>query len=327
MSILAALEAPGPVIRHGAVPVPHSSDASAWGNVMLPFSVIAGARPGPTALLIGGNHGDEYEGPIALHDLASTLDPQAVAGRVVILPALNPPALEAGARTSPLDGGNMNRAFPGDAKGSPTARIAALVVGELLPRAGAVVDVHSGGRTLEFVPFAASHAGGTAAVDSARLRDAFGAPLTLEMRDPDPAGLLDGVVEAAGIPFVTTELGGGGTTTPGTLRIARRGVANVLRALGILDGVPEGRPGPLMTMPEDGGDCFALSPADGVLEPLVALGGEVTAGETLALVRDIFTPGAVVAVAAPRAGMLIGRHFPGRVRRGDCVAVLAVEAT
>ena len=41
---------------------------------MIPIAVIRGAS-GPTALLTGGNHGDEYEGPIALFDLARTLDP------------------------------------------------------------------------------------------------------------------------------------------------------------------------------------------------------------------------------------------------------------
>ena len=61
-------------VQHGFLRLPYSRDDSAWGNVMIADRVIA-RWPGPTALLTGGNHGDEYEGPIALFDLARTLDP------------------------------------------------------------------------------------------------------------------------------------------------------------------------------------------------------------------------------------------------------------
>ena len=69
---------------------------------------------GPTALLTGGNHGDEYEGPIALFDLARTIDPQQIRGRVILVPAMNYPAFQVGKRTSPIDNGNMNRSFLGN---------------------------------------------------------------------------------------------------------------------------------------------------------------------------------------------------------------------
>jgi N-alpha-acetyl-L-2,4-diaminobutyrate deacetylase len=66
----------------------------------------------PTALLTGANHGDEYEGPVALFDLALGIDLSAVSGRIIIIPAMNYPAFRAGTRTSPIDGGNMNRHSP-----------------------------------------------------------------------------------------------------------------------------------------------------------------------------------------------------------------------
>ena len=112
------LEAPG--AQHGFLRLPYSRDDSAWGSVMIPIAVIRGA-PGPTALLTGGNHGDEYEGPIALFDLARTLDPAVVTGAVIILPALNTPAFRAATRTSPIDRGNLNRSFPA-ARPAPSPR-------------------------------------------------------------------------------------------------------------------------------------------------------------------------------------------------------------
>ena len=99
-------------VQHGFLRLPYSRDDSAWGSVMIPICVIRNGK-GPLALLTGGNHGDEYEGPLALYELARTLEPKDVTGTVVIMPAMNYPAFRAGTRTSPIDKGNMNRSFPG----------------------------------------------------------------------------------------------------------------------------------------------------------------------------------------------------------------------
>jgi len=91
--------------HHGFLRLPYSRDDSAWGSVMIPITVIKNGV-GPTALLTGANHGDEYEGPIALMELAVTLKPEDIEGRVIIVPAMNYPAFRAGTRTSPIDRGN-----------------------------------------------------------------------------------------------------------------------------------------------------------------------------------------------------------------------------
>src|SRR5262249_58846826 len=101
------------------------------------------------------NHGDEYEGPVALLKAAAAIEPAAVNGRVIILPCLNFPAVQAGSRTSPIDRGNMNRSFPGRPDGSVTEKIADYVERHILPLGDYVLDIHSRGRTLEFLPLAA----------------------------------------------------------------------------------------------------------------------------------------------------------------------------
>src|SRR5215471_16255339 len=88
---------------------------------------------------------------------ARNLTQQEVHGRVIIVPAMNYPAFRAGTRTSPIDRGNLNRSFPGRPDGTVTERIADYFQRELLPMADVVLDIHSGGRTLDFVPFAAAH--------------------------------------------------------------------------------------------------------------------------------------------------------------------------
>ncbi len=140
--------------QHGYLKLPYSHDGSAWGALMIPVTVIARGS-GPTVLLTGANHGDEYEGPVALAKLAASLRADDVNGRVIIVPYLNYPALRAGRRTSPIDQGNLNRSFPGRPDGTVTQKIADYVQRYLLPMADLVLDIHSGGRTLDFLPFAA----------------------------------------------------------------------------------------------------------------------------------------------------------------------------
>ena len=106
-------------VQHGFLKLPISNDESAWGAVMIPVTVIANGE-GPTALLTGGNHGDEYEGITALQKLSTSLKAEDVKGRVIIVPMMNTPAAQVGRRTSPMDGGNLNRSFPGDPDGSVT---------------------------------------------------------------------------------------------------------------------------------------------------------------------------------------------------------------
>ncbi len=110
-------------VQHGHLRLPWSRDDSAWGSLMLPICVIRNGD-GPTALLTGANHGDEYEGPVALYDLAANLKPEEISGRVIIVPAMNFPAFLAGTRTSPIDKGNLNRSFPGRPDGTVTEKIA-----------------------------------------------------------------------------------------------------------------------------------------------------------------------------------------------------------
>src|SRR5699024_7533365 len=130
-------------VQHGYLRLPYSRDDSAWGAVMIPVTVVKNGS-GPTALFTGGNHGDEYEGPLALSKLASSLDPKAVAGRVIIVPFMNAPAVRAGTRTSPIDQGNLNRSFPGRPDGTVTQKIADYFQRSLLPMADLVLDIHSG---------------------------------------------------------------------------------------------------------------------------------------------------------------------------------------
>ena len=139
-----------------AVKVPHSTNDSGWGSLLLPVIVIRNGD-GPTILFTGGNHGDEYEGPIALRKLANEIKVEDIQGQVIIVPYLNYPAVLAGTRLSPVDGQNMNRSFPGNPDGSMTQKIADFVYRELVLRSDVVLDFHSGGNSMIFEPCTVLH--------------------------------------------------------------------------------------------------------------------------------------------------------------------------
>jgi N-alpha-acetyl-L-2,4-diaminobutyrate deacetylase len=314
-------------VHHGFLKLPHSRDDSAWGSVMIPITVIANGD-GPTALLTGANHGDEYEGPIALQEQAVTLKPEDITGRVIILPMMNMPAFAAGTRCSPIDGANMNRCFPGRPDGTVTQKICHFIATQLVPQADIVLDFHSGGSTLDFLPFAAAHILNDQVQEAACMAamQAFNAPYSVRMLEIDNVGMFDTEVESQGKVFVTTELGGAGTSTSRTVDVARKGIRNLLIHAGILSGELQIAPTTQLDMPDD--SCFLFSQTAGLIEYLAELGDHVKAGQPVARIWASDRTGvAPLECYALRSGILTARHVPGLVKVGDFVSLIAKEVS
>ena len=311
--------------QHGFLKVPYSSNTSAWGSIMIPITQFKNGD-GPTALLTGANHGDEYEGPIALFNLARCTDISNISGRVIIVPAMNFPAFQSCDRVSPIDDINMNRTYPGKPDGTVTQIIADYFSRTLLPMTDIALDIHSGGKTLDCLPFAASHVldnkDQEAACEAAA--KAFGAPYLLKMLELDSDSMYDTQVESMGKTFVTTELGGGGTSTPYTVEIAKRGVNNLLIHAGIMSGklTPSPSPTILLNMPDE--RSFLCCEHRGLLEPFVSLGDTVKTGDLMAKIYDIDrTNTQPHEYFAKRSGMVIIKHAPSIVNMGDNLFVIA----
>ena len=311
-------------VCHGHLKLPYSHDGSAWGAVMIPIAVINNGK-GPTAILTGANHGDEYEGPVALLDLAAGVDARDVQGRIIIVPMMNYPAFQAGRRTSPIDGGNLNRLFPGKPDGTITEKVADYFQRTLLPMSDFVLDIHSGGKTLDFVPFAAAHVledkqQQEACVAAMR---AFNAPYGIMLLELDSVGMYDSAAEEMGKVFVSTELGGGGSTTRRSVSIARRGVRNFLIHAGVLRGEVSLEPTVNIDMPD--GRCFIASQSIGLVDFCADLGQAVKKGDTVVRVHDTTRTGQTpTEYTANLDGILVGRHFPGTTQMGDCLAVIGI---
>jgi len=310
--------------QFGNLAVPQSTNSSGWAKYFVPVVVIKNGS-GPTAVLFGGNHGDEFEGPVTLMNLARKLDPSAVSGRVILVPMLNRPAVQAGTRLSPLDGCNMNRAFPGQPHDTITGMIAHFVSSTLLPLADLVVDIHSGGSSMHFLPSVNMHEVANRdqmqqMLDAGR---AWGAPYVFIYRDVAGSGLLPSLAEQMGKVTLGTEMGSRAQFGVETLGLTARGVENVLGWAKVIEP-PAGQETsePRFVAATEEAD-YIMAPASGLFEPLVELGDEVQAGSVVGRIHDLEQPDREpCAVTADTSGMVMARRAIPLTGQGEMVAAL-----
>ena len=307
----------------GHLAIPYSYNLGGWANLLVPLCVIANG-PGPSVLLLAGNHGDEYPGQVAIQHLWRQLSPADITGRLILIPTLNPPAAHAATRLSPLDGRNFNRCFPGHPQGTPSEILAHFLSSVLFPLADVVIDLHTGGRSLNFVPCAHSHMVDNPAQFAAT--EAFLTEFCFLYTDVAGSGLLPSEAERQGKLVITTELGGGEPVSAGVHRLTQSGLANVLRHLGLLAGPVLPRAQPARWVESLHRDDYRFAPLSGLFEAVTDLAAPVAPGQLLGRILDLEDPGRPpVEIIAPSGGILIANRAPSRVAQGDCVAVIAHE--
>ena len=299
----------------------HSVHRSAYGVVQIPLAVIKNGR-GPTALLMAGNHGDEYEGQLALTELIRTLDPGRVQGRLIVLPMANAPAAIAGTRTSPLDGGNLNRVFPGDPGGTPTEQIAYYISSVLLPMTDVFCDLHSGGSSLEYQPSVMVQVIGEADKDRRAMAAAraFGYPLTIILPYEIPSGKATDSAAELGVIWIGGEFGGEGKVTPDFVRLLDGGMTRLLDHLEIVKATQPLPELPTRLLATAGPERIVYAAAAGVMEPVAELGTDVKAGDLAALVHSPEDPARQpTPYRFEVPGVVLARRAMGRVEPGDCL--------
>jgi len=309
----------------GVLRIPQSFNTAGWANYFIPIAVIKNGS-GPTVLLSGGNHGDEYEGQVTLMNLVRELQPSQIQGRLIILPMLNRPACVAGTRLSPIDGRNMNRAFPGQPNDTITGMIAHYVSNALLPMADIVVDIHSGGRSLQFLPSVNMHelANKTQMNEMVRAANSWGAPYVFIYADVAGTGLLPSYAESLGKITLGTELGSAPQFGVEMLRLADGGVKNMLRMYGVLADAPYTPPAvPSQLVAATDSADYVMAPVSGIFEPFLEMGEQVEAGQKLGQIHSTEQPFAdPTPVNAQTGGLLFGRCGFPLTQQGACIATL-----
>jgi uncharacterized protein len=308
---------PDSTITGGWLTVPIGLD----GRARLPVMVARGSRPGPTALLVAGVHGDEFEGIVALSRVMGSLQPASMAGTVITLPVCNPFAFRAQSRATSvhIDGANLARVFPGDANGTPTARLAWALFAmatRLLGPSDLMVDLHSAGsryRYLGLVGF--RDVDGPARRSSEEAARHFGLAKAFRLwAIPPQRGMFNAETTLAGIPTVAAEAPGQGQCTSEDVERYADGARNLLRFKGIMPGdAPPSEPGPASRPLE------LVASVDGVLVTEHTVGDRVDEGERVGTILDIF--GAMrEEVRASKTGELWALRTFATVYTGEMVA-------
>ncbi|MFC0810284.1 succinylglutamate desuccinylase/aspartoacylase family protein [Ensifer sp. P24N7] len=313
-----------PGMSTGHLVVPEGADCEA---LSLPvFSLNKGE--GPRLLITGGCHGNELEGPIVARRLVDWLPEAQTCGRVIIVPVLNPPAVQAWSRNTPVDGLNLNRMFPGRADGSVTERIADAISRLLLPMADTIFDLHSFGPKWDFPPASVTHpiADADLMAQTVRMAEAFKFPMTLVWEYHDTPGMFDILAQSQGKVFICAELGGG-TVGSEALAIYESGVRNALIALGLVEGKVEHptfrqqkSSQTLETLPSD----ELKSPAPGIFEPRCSVLDEVKHGDLIGILHPMdWLSASSIEIRAPIASIVCGIRSGAHVDVNEEVALLA----
>ncbi len=274
---------------------------------------------GPSVLLLGGIHGDEYEPQIVLRKLAERLKPEDVTGRIIIVPSINFPASQKGKRLSPFDGQNMNRCFPGKTDGTPTERLCAFVTQQLFPAADFLIDVHSGGSDVSVVPMVFGFSTPTSVVKEpalTELMEAWGYRFIQHVDIVNTTAC--GAAKHLNIASVEVE-GGGGRVNSDELEIMEAGLIRALVAYGVLRAsVKTSGLKAVHFSAEPVGQYPA--PRAGLVEHRVSLGDTVKKGQLVALLHPIDGKTAEpVEVTAPMPGYILRQTEHAFVSKGQSI--------
>lgn len=307
----------------GWLRVPHSVTRSGYGTIPVPVAVWRNGD-GPAILLTAGNHGDEYEGQVVLTRLVRQFAAKDMCGLLIVIPSLNTPAAMAGTRVSPLDDGNLNRAFPGDAFGGPTWKIAEYLHNHLIPMVDLVADFHGGGTSMTYRPHASTHFSPEAPQElkdrSMAAVKALGVPHVAILESVSGGGGMSTATRHHGKIYLNGEYGGTGSVTQAGIALVDRAVQRLLAFVGMTDATFDPLPEPQVLRLY--GHVYA--PDAGVFVPETALGQTVEPGERCG---ELIFPENPLRDPVPlhfeQAGDVVCQRHPARVERGDCVAHVA----
>jgi predicted deacylase len=275
------------MIESRMIHIPPAADA----GTEIPVTTIRGKRPGPVLALIAGNHGYEYPPIVALQRLRGLIDPEFLAGTVVMVHVANMPSfLGRTVYFSPIDGKNLNRVYPGSPNGTVSERIAYAITTEVIEASDYVLDLHCGDGNESLRPYVYQAVTPEPHINEAisRLALAFGIDHILIDRnrptDPQRSIYCSTTAITRGKPALVVESGALGQTDEESVQRVISGVRGVMTELAMVDEGPDLVADPVYLDPSQ----VIASPVTGILYPLVDRDQAVAKGQPLVRITDFF---------------------------------------
>lgn len=323
-TIAGVTAAPGSLVS-GTIDVPARAGDS---GTTIPFSIINGTSAGPVLALVAGTHGMEYVPIIALQRLRTEVAPKTLRGTVIMVHVANMPSFLG--RTiyySPIDGKNLNRVFPGRADGTLSERIAHAITQEVIAKATHVVDLHCGDGNESLRPYTYWITTGDPKVAEAgrAMALAFGLDRIVVDRerpaDPSASVYLSNTAVTRGKPALTTETGALGQVDEDSIGLLQRGVAGLLRHLGMRSDGPAPVANAVWLEPTE----VLRAGVTGIFYPAVQRAQRVSKGAPLGRITD-FHGRTLETITAPFDAEVLYVVATPPVSKGEPVAMLGAHA-
>lgn len=284
--------------------------------VTLPIHVVHGRQAGPTLFISAAIHGDEINGVEIIRRLLRSKTMEHLKGTLLAVPVVNPFGFIQHSRYLP-DRRDLNRSFPGSAKGSLASRIAHLFMNEIVRRSTHGIDIHTGSNYRSNLPQIRTSISNE---ENMRLALAFGAPMVIHSQLRD--GSLRAAVADHGIPVLLYEAGEALYFNDAAIRSGVRGALNVMRSIGMLS--PR-RSKPKQEPVISSKTSWVRAPRSGVFYKQKSLGNLVRKGDPLGIISDPLGDESEL-IQAPFTGVIIGQLTLPLVHEGDALFNLAKVA-
>lgn len=281
---------------------------------VMPVRVIHGRQDGPVIFVSAAVHGDEVIGVEIIRRLLNSSKIRRLKGTLICIPVVNTFGFVGGQRYLP-DRRDLNRSFPGAAKGSLAGQLAYLFTNEILQRCDFGIDIHSAALHRVNLP-QIRYSPESPETDEAAI--AFGAPIVMEA--PLREGSLRMAAKELGKDILLYEAGEALRFDEFAIRVGLKGILNVLKLKGMIGGRALSQPKRTPVVVK--GSRWVRSPLGGVFRALITIGDQVRKGDTLGYVSDPFGDEDEPVVSTDD-GVVIGRTNLPFVNPGDALFHIA----
>ena len=278
-------------------------------SLHMPVHVTCGRRAGPVLFVSAAIHGDELNGVEIIRRLLKRKTLRSLRGTLLAVPIVNVHGFLDQSRYLP-DRRDLNRSFPGSAKGSIAARLANLFIKEIVSNADCGIDLHTGAINRSNLPQIRANLDDEKTMD---LANAFGAPVILNSNIRD--GSLRACASDLGMPVLIYEAGEALRFDEICIRAGLRGILNVMRHIGMLPKLKNPRK---ITPVIARSTSWVRAPESGIVTGKVKLGTSVRKDKVLAVI-DSPLGGNEQPVLAPFDGIVIGRSNLPLAHEGDAL--------
>ncbi len=286
--------------------------------VSMPVHIRRGKKDGPCLLVTAGLHGDEINGIEVVRRLLRSRLLSGLRGDLIAVPVVNIPAYLSRSRYLP-DRRDLNRLFPGSAKGSLGGRLAYTFTSDVMEHCTHAIDMHTGAIRRPNLPQIRYSTGDD---DGFEMAKAFAPPVVIESSIRENS--LRATYYTKAIPSILYEAGEAHCLDAASVRFGFRGIISVMRHLGMLppSKEPSRRKGKTILAPSN---FWVRAPQGGIFAPSADLGAAVIKGKGIGIVADPFGR-REIEIKAPSDGVIIGISREATVDEGDALFNIAANS-